>query len=217
MKKYILHFRDGNDKYHVHTYQKSLKDAIDEGNEISSHSYHSFIKANFLSEKRSNKKTMAKYRVYSTNAGYGDGSKKDYLKTVSLIPNKDIDNQLESIFKTESHNLIAKRVKSKKANYSKTKTMAKKRIYKKMVNKASSKRTNSETGTAMSTKKYKLVMMKKSAMKPNKSGIKFTSASGTAVNKMITDFRKKCGCAIKWQLYTYRTSLKAYRLSKASR
>lgn len=50
-----------------------------------------------------------------------------------------------------------------------------------------------------------------------KSGIKFTSASGDAVNKMITAFRKKCGCAIKWQLYTYRSSLKAYRLSKASR
>lgn len=152
MKKYILHFRDGNNKYHVHTYQKSLNDAIDEGNEMSSHSYHTFIKANFLSEKRSNKKNMAK----------------------------------------------------------KTK-------YKKMVNKASSKRKNTQTGTAMSTKKYKLVMMKKSAKKPTKAGIKFTSASGDAVNKMIVAFRKKCGCAIKWQLYTYRSSLKAYRLSKASR
>tara|TARA_B100000768_G_C11284083_1_gene380732 strand:+ start:4986 stop:5444 length:459 start_codon:yes stop_codon:yes gene_type:complete len=152
MRKYLLHFRDGKNKYHEHTYQKSLKDAIDEGNEMSSNSYHTFIKANFLSEKRSNKKTMAR-----------------------------------------------------------------KTTYKKMVNKASSKRKNTQTGTAMSTKKYKLVMMKKSANKPMKSGIKFTSASGDAVNKMITAFRKKCGCAIKWQLYTYRSSLKAYRLSKASR
>lgn len=96
MRKYLLHFRDGKNKYHEHTYQKSLKDAIDEGNEMSSNSYHTFIKANFLSEKRSNKKTMAR-----------------------------------------------------------------KTTYKKMVNKASSKRKNTQTGTAMSTKKYKLVMMKK--------------------------------------------------------
>lgn len=152
MKKYILHFKDGKNKYHVHTYKKSLNDAIDEGNEMASHSYHTFVKANFLSEKKL-----------------------------------------------------------------KNKTMVNKRTYKKMVNKASSKRKNTQTGTAMSTKKYKLVMMKKSAKKPTKSGIKYTSASGDAVNKMIIAFRKKCGCAIKWQLYTYRKSLKAYRLSKASR
>ena len=159
---------------------------------------------------------MAKYRVYSNNSGYGDGSEKDYLKTVTLDPNMDIGRQLESIFNTEAYNLQVERVKPKKANYTKTKTMARK-TYKKMSYKKTSKRKNSERGTAMSTKKYKIVMMKRSAKKPTKSGIKFTSASSTAVNKMITDFRKKCGCAIKWQLYTYRSSLKAYRLSKASR
>tara|TARA_B110001452_G_scaffold265660_1_gene270756 strand:- start:605 stop:1075 length:471 start_codon:yes stop_codon:yes gene_type:complete len=151
MKKYILQFNDGKKIYKVLTYQKSLSDALDEGNEMSSHSYHNFLRANLLSEKRSKKTTMAK-----------------------------------------------------------TKT------YKKMVKKTSSKRKNTQIGTAMSTKKYKLVMMKKSAKKPTKSGVIFTSASADSVNKMIIAFRKKCGCAIKWQVYTYRSTLNAYRLSEAS-
>jgi hypothetical protein len=139
-KKYILYFKDGNHKYYFITYQKSLNDAIDEGNEMSSHSYDTFIKAKYVSNEKPKYKTMAK--------------KKRYTK---------------------------------------------------------SKSKNTQRGTAKSTKKYKVVMMK-----PSKTKIKkMYTSKRTEISPKIISFAKSCGCRVMWQVYTYRPSLKAYRLVKS--
>ena len=82
---------------------------------------------------------------------------------------------------------------------------------KKYVKKKYSKSMNTIKGTARSTKKYKVVMMK-----PSKTKIKkmFTSKR-TDISPKIVSFAKSCGCRVMWQVYTYRPSLKAYRLTKS--
>jgi hypothetical protein len=162
---------------------------------------------------------MANTVLYTIKYKCLSGAKKGKVCDVEMFAAtvKEARMYFRKGWKKESIISIKKNVAYNNNARIKNKAMVNKRTYKKMINKSSSKRKNTERGTAMSTKKYKIVMMKRSAKKPTKSGIKYTSASPTAVNKMITDFRKKCGCAIKWQLYTYRSSLRAYRLSKASR
>lgn len=159
---------------------------------------------------------MAKYRVYSINSGYGDGSEIDYLRTVTLDDYGDHERQLESIFQTEAFNLRWEKVKpkktkkTKKSKKAKTKTMArKKRSYTKKYTKSKSK--NTQKGTARSTKKYKVVMMK-----PSKTRIKkMYTSKRTEISPKIISFAKSCGCRVMWQVYTYRPSMKAYRLVKS--
>ncbi len=69
---------------------------------------------------------------------------------------------------------------------------------------------NTQTNTARSKKQYKLVLVK------SKTNIvkKYTNST-KEINTFITNGRKSFS-RLKWYLYTYRPSLKAYRISRKS-
>jgi len=125
----------------------------------------------------------------------------DSIKEARLHFNLDWKQEkIISIKKNDAYNKNAK---------FKNETMAKKKKYTKSKAKYT-KAKNTQKGTARSTKKYKVVMMK-----PSKTKIKkmFTSKR-TEISPKIISFAKSCGCRVMWQVYTYRPSLKAYRLVK---
>tara|TARA_B110000902_G_scaffold14821_1_gene17564 strand:- start:1187 stop:1447 length:261 start_codon:yes stop_codon:yes gene_type:complete len=73
----------------------------------------------------------------------------------------------------------------------------------------SKKVSSSIKGTARSTKKYKLVLVRSTKI------TKEYTSSTADVNRSIKAARYVNG-SIKWYLFTYRPSLKAYRLYKKS-
>lgn len=73
-----------------------------------------------------------------------------------------------------------------------------------------SKTKNPVTNTARSAKKYKLVLIKSAS----NIAKKYTNSTKD-VNTFITKARKTSR-SLKWSLYTYRPSIKSYRLSKKS-